>query len=261
MNIQSIIEKYFKPTKFKIISKNRQFIIHNVNNPNKECLIFRINTINKTITIDFLHKCVYNGNTILKKIKQIAKDINFYYIKLIDGSNIEYNKHKCDYNLSTYQILLKGQSWYNKYGFKSNNHSVQLKKWYKIRNTNFIKNIFNYSNNTKLNTFYNDNDNYYKKKVIIKKTKKYKKTIKSHKSIKYNLKSHYKNEYKILEFMNNYSLNILDSTKNVFKEFEKIRLKIRDKTELKYFNCHLNKIILLFDSNIKYNPYLKFKVI
>jgi len=61
--------------------------------------------------------------------------------------------------------------------------------------------------------------------------------------------------------MNNYSLNILDSTKNVFKEFEKIRLKIRDKTELKYFNCHLNKIILLFDSNIKYNPYLKFKVI
>ena len=258
MNIQSIIELYFKTNKFKIISKKRQFIIHNVNNPNKECLIFRINTITKTITIDFLHKCVVNGNTILKKIKKIAKDINFSYIKLIDGSNIEYNKHNCDYTLSTYQILLKGQSWYNKYGFKSNNHNDQLKKWYKIRNTSFIKNIFNYSNNTKLNTFYNDN--YYKKKKTIKK-RKTSKTSKTSKTIKYKLKSHYKNEYKILEFMNNYSINILESTKNVFKEFEKIRLRIRDKTELKYFNCHLNKIILLFDSNIKYNPYLKFKVI
>ena len=60
--------------------------------------------------------------------------------------------------------------------------------------------------------------------------------------------------------MNNYSINILESTKNVFKELEKIRLKIRAKTELKYFNCNLNKIILLFDNNIKYNPYLKYKV-
>ena len=169
MTIQSIIKLYFKPNKFKIVSKNTKFIIHNVNNPNKECLIFRVNQLNKTITIDFLHKCVVNGNTILKKIKQIAKDINFSYIKLIDGSNIEYNRHKCDYTLSTYQILLKGQSWYNKYGFKSNNHNDQLKKWYKIRNTSFIKNIFNYSNNSKLNTFYNDD--YYKKQVIIKRRK------------------------------------------------------------------------------------------
>jgi predicted metal-binding protein len=78
------------------------------------------------ITIYTISKCgERSGTSILEKIIQIAKQLNKSTVNLADASTITISKG-CKYDLSFYKILLTGQSWYNKFGFISENHATDV---------------------------------------------------------------------------------------------------------------------------------------
>lgn len=95
----------------------------------KNCIIFNYytDTDNREgIYINGLSKCALNtGTKLLTKIEEFARLANIKCISLEDASVIE----PCNgvriklYNLS---ILCTGQSWYNKHGYKSQNHSKEI---------------------------------------------------------------------------------------------------------------------------------------
>lgn len=78
-----------------------------------------------SIIIYQLSKCgEISGTSILAKIIKIGKDLRKNTIDLADASDIYIED--CKYSLSHYKILLTGQSWYNKFGFISENHDTDV---------------------------------------------------------------------------------------------------------------------------------------
>ena len=99
--------------------------------------------------ISELNKCILNGRKNLTNALQIAYKLKYKYITLIDASNIRYNHSETDYNcsisLKMYNILLKGKSWYNKYGLYSDTHDFEQEEIKRIRNTMFYMVIWEFS--------------------------------------------------------------------------------------------------------------------
>src|SRR5437868_9695757 len=89
-----------------------------------------------------------SGTTILNKIIALAKNINLETIDLVDGSSIYLNKqidNKCYISLSALYILLHGISWYNKFGFISDEYNIEKTENDLIRKlsvSEFIHKIF-----------------------------------------------------------------------------------------------------------------------
>jgi len=85
-----------------------------------------------------LSKCGANsGNTLLRLVDELAKSIPFVeHITLTDASNVK----KCGdrLNLPDLRILTseRGESWYNRWGYKSANHDVNMRANTEIRNMN-----------------------------------------------------------------------------------------------------------------------------
>lgn len=73
------------------------------------------------------------GKEILNKIIKIADRLN-KNIELSDSSYKIFETMKCTYSLSHFHILLHGESWYNKFGFKSKTHEEDKLHNEKIRN-------------------------------------------------------------------------------------------------------------------------------
>jgi hypothetical protein len=95
-----------------------------------------INLKKKEMSIDCLSKCEnIKGTDMLNMLIELAKYLNLDKIVLVDESKFKYKD--CDIDLSTLDILVTGQSWYNKYGFYSYFYDKE-----KIHNNNFIKNNF-----------------------------------------------------------------------------------------------------------------------
>jgi hypothetical protein len=67
-------------------------------------------------------------------------------------------------------------------------------------------------------------------------------------------------EYDILSFINNNSINMMTSTHNVFKEFEKIRLKTPNTKKGLPFYCGLAKVLNLFHNHIVYTRNLTYLI-
>jgi hypothetical protein len=88
--------------------------------------------------ISSLSKCGANsGNTLLRLVDELAKSIPFVeHITLTDASNIK----KCDerLNLPVLRILTseRGESWYNRWGYKSAKHDDDMSINTEIRNMN-----------------------------------------------------------------------------------------------------------------------------
>lgn len=117
-----------------------------LDNDGKNCIIFNYytDTDNREgIYINGLSKCALNtGTKLLTKIEEFARLANIKRIHLEDASVIE----PCNgvriklYNLS---ILCTGQSWYNKHGYKSENHDAEVNHNRKLIQTSIVKYIKN----------------------------------------------------------------------------------------------------------------------
>lgn len=65
------------------------------------------------------YQCKLPGTVILQNLIQFAKDNGLEVIELIDASRIYNSDNTQSFSLSIYNYLLKGDSWYGRYGFKT----------------------------------------------------------------------------------------------------------------------------------------------
>ena len=111
--IHDIVHELFGPN---VTKKNKlyQLICTDSNSPKF--------TIDKEIILHELIGCDdMTGKDILNKIIKIADRLK-KNIELSDSSYKKFGTMKCNYSLSHFHILLHGESWYNKFGFKSKKH-------------------------------------------------------------------------------------------------------------------------------------------
>lgn len=73
------------------------------------------------------NKCLMSGPEILVRLYHAAKDMKLRYIALDDSCRI-YFDGGCSLLLTHYYILLHGKSWYNTFGYYSNNYREELVK-------------------------------------------------------------------------------------------------------------------------------------
>jgi hypothetical protein len=115
---------FFPEAEYSIRIKESSFNIYNQDNL---CIKFSIE--NRELSIFELHHCGYKGSTNLKRIIEYAKKLNenskiIDSIGLTDGS---YFKEYEDISLDILYILSTGSSWYNYFGFKSDNFIEEQK--------------------------------------------------------------------------------------------------------------------------------------
>ena len=86
-------------------------------------------------------KLEISGIDILTNVIDISNILKIP-IRLLDASFIQIENEKCEYSLSNFYILLTGQSWYNKYGFRSSEHAKDVahnEKMRKLPLIDFVK--------------------------------------------------------------------------------------------------------------------------
>jgi hypothetical protein len=111
----TVIYKYFNPKNI-LQDDNTYEIICNDNHNSK----FEINDY---IDLDKLNNCgTTTGTSILERIILIAKELDKKMINLEDASFVNYDIIECSYSLAYFYILLTGESWYNKFMFRSGSH-------------------------------------------------------------------------------------------------------------------------------------------
>ena len=153
--LSDIIEKYYPKTKVKFYmyrfkNKKDKFITFYIYDKKyKEgdfiedfnCITLSFNHKKKILIIDELNKCVINGRKNLTNAIKMAYHLNYKEIHLTDASHIRHYNNKtkknCSISLKMYNILLKGKSWYNKYGFFSDTHEMEQGEIQRIRNEDF----------------------------------------------------------------------------------------------------------------------------
>jgi hypothetical protein len=98
---------------------------------NEECLT--IHFLLDNIRIEKLSKCGENSGTyLLNKIEDLAKSMkHIHYITLLDTSEVK--MYDCNIDLAILKILTEGESWYNKWGYFSNDYENE-----KIHNAEYI---------------------------------------------------------------------------------------------------------------------------
>jgi hypothetical protein len=83
----------------------------------------------KKMYIASLKTCsLMTGTQSLNKLINIARNLKLEKIELLDVSTIYFNKQKdinCMIDMKTLYILVNGMSWYNKFGFVSENYNVE----------------------------------------------------------------------------------------------------------------------------------------
>ena len=115
----------------EIIQDSNIIVIKNKSN-NELCIEIHIE--GKSINILTLHHCGYNGRTNLEAIIEYSKELNkeskiIESLYLIDGSFLKHPK----ISLSTLYILSIGSSWYNQFGFISEDYPNEIE-----HNKNFL---------------------------------------------------------------------------------------------------------------------------
>jgi hypothetical protein len=143
MDIESIINKEFNGlgSWLNIYHIHDTFHVTFICNSGEQTN-FNIDLHSREIYINYLSKCEdVKGKIVLSKIIKIAKKIAPIKIKLIDVSKILFENNFCYFDLAIFNILLKGCSWYNNFGFISENYNDEKQK------NNLIRNI-------QINTFF-----------------------------------------------------------------------------------------------------------
>lgn len=135
----NIFIKYFDPKIFDIqIRRNKIFIdFINANSyyDENECfkLYIQIDDLDKDkreklyvsdLKYTYPNNCNISGSELLYKLYQVAKELNLNIIIPMDHSSFRFGYENnlnsfqmCEIKLSIYNILLKGISWYNQFGY------------------------------------------------------------------------------------------------------------------------------------------------
>jgi hypothetical protein len=122
-SLEDVVRHYFP----NIMIKDDEYIVVCPSDEDSSTVF----SIDDFIRITWLSKCGdVKGSDVLTRIIKIGKDLG-KQIKLHDVSHIELDD--CKYSLSAFYILLTGQSWYNKFKFKSVHHTENVKWNKKIR--------------------------------------------------------------------------------------------------------------------------------
>ncbi len=149
-NVHNILKKYFSSFSLEIepyvIFESEPCAISVYINCLSDNLFrtteFYIYNYDSKIFIDSLAKCgTESGTHILKNIINTAKDFNVKKIETVDFSYVYIGRkknQKCNVRLAYLYILIKGHSWYNEYGFLSNEYEDEKKYNDSIISENFI---------------------------------------------------------------------------------------------------------------------------
>jgi len=116
----------FPDTEFDIIHKDKQFLIQSKksNNGNNECLTLTVTP--NSLYIENIDKCGISGSQSLQKINTLAKQLDFVKeIGLYDASFLTVFGYNID--LAILKILVNGESWYNSYGYISDEFENEKK--------------------------------------------------------------------------------------------------------------------------------------
>jgi hypothetical protein len=249
--VESVVISKFPLNKFILkVKKNKEDTIK-VDIREEECykpiLSFEIMYLSKKlyIYIDAINKCNINGNTVIKHIKFIGKELDCVHLQLEDESTIyqidntkftlylyDILGENCTIPLAFYKILLDGESWYNKYGFTNDEVEIEKPKWDLLRKELFM-NVYLRSKN-KINK---SNDI-----SFVKQTEK-----------KNNLL-----QKKMLVFLGENDISPFLSVKKVFGLIEKKRKLLNDVKEATHFYCELSKIIKTFEYQIFYQTFVHY---
>ena len=135
-NVLDLIQTIFLPDKF-IIEHNNNTNIFSIKTKDDDLDCFTIILHPDKIYIAVLEKCGIKGGDSLKMIDKLSKIIpNIKYIELTDGSLLPL----CDdifVNLAILKILTNGISWYNSYGYVSEDYTNEIEYNKKIINMNY----------------------------------------------------------------------------------------------------------------------------
>lgn len=110
------------------------------NSENSECFSIKYNTNENIMEISALKyprdkaiHCKYSGTDILVRIYLVGKELNVQQIIIhADGSefslpNVDPNKSDKQFYYYSFNILLYGESWYNRFGYHSNEYKEEIK--------------------------------------------------------------------------------------------------------------------------------------
>jgi hypothetical protein len=124
-NIDDIIQRIFPESEFTARKNksplNKYLKIYVRDNSQKICIVFTIKE--ESIYVDELNRCTSGSGTILlQKVEQLAREIGFFKVTLIDSSEIN---TPCEdrVSLQILSILTTGKSWYNRLGYIFENQS------------------------------------------------------------------------------------------------------------------------------------------
>lgn len=98
---------------------------------NKKCITLHLDSVSKKIKIVIVNKCdLYSGKESLEKVIQLANKINYNDIILEDFSHLQFTGKSwgTGIKLAPLFIMIRGKSWYNGYGFVSDNYENEIKQ-------------------------------------------------------------------------------------------------------------------------------------
>ena len=259
--VESVVISKFPLNKFILkVKKNKEDTIK-VDIREEECykpiLSFEIMYLSKKlyVYIDSINKCNINGNTVIKHIKYIGKELNCVHLQLEDESTIyqidntkftlylyDILGENCTIPLAFYKILLDGESWYNKYGFTNDEVEIEKPNWELLRKEPFM-NVYLRSKNKNTEAIVNSQKRNHGNDIsFVKQTER-----------KNNLL-----QKKMLVFLGENDISPFLSVKKVFGLIEKKRKLLNDIKEATHFYCELSKIIKTFEYQIFYQTFVHY---
>jgi hypothetical protein len=152
-DVVSVIRRVFDNDLFDIVERNMSdsdveielMDLRQHKKRKNKCFILKINRRKKKIEIDSLKtatngdqiSCTLSGTSILHDLIIVAKELNY---KIFVGTDLSWltlsNPAKTKVDLAHYKILLDGQSFYNKAGFRSVDHDKNVAHNQQIRELN-----------------------------------------------------------------------------------------------------------------------------
>lgn len=126
----TVFQEIFPPSTEILYDPNENLISGNTGGENSECFLIRIHGLTQMELVRLRYpnqfNCAMRGKDILANIQNAARILGVKQIIVSDYTEYEVPDREpiC---LWRYHILIHGISWYNKYGYVSNNHEDEVR--------------------------------------------------------------------------------------------------------------------------------------
>ena len=145
---------YVDRDQYDDIQKHTFDYIHGLaceDNNNCECFALRVYSEPEPyvhvdrIKYKYASKCALTGTDVLVRLTELFKKHRIPRVQLYDAATIhvKVDDEPKEIKLSTYSILLHGESWYNRYGYRGDKYAADREKNEKIRNRKIPPNLRN----------------------------------------------------------------------------------------------------------------------